>query len=243
MEFSLMTRFIAEIMATALLIILGNGAVANVDLEGTKGTKSGWLVIAFGYGLGVMMPALIFGSISGNHINPAFTIALAVSGFFPWSEVVVYIVAQLIGAIIGQLIVVLIYKPYYDLTTNVDHVFGTFSTTSNSPGPWYGFANEFVGSFILFFGALGITKAPFFADFQGSAHYGIGLLVLVLVASVGGPTGPALNPARDLGPRLVHFLLPLKHKGSSRWDYAWVPVVAPILAGIVAVALYKGLFL
>ncbi|CZQ85352.1 major intrinsic protein [Trichococcus palustris] len=243
MTYTLTTRLIAEFIATAILIILGNGSVANVELKGTKGHASGWLTIAVGYGMGVMLPAMIFGSISGNHINPAFSIGLAINGLFPWAEVGPYIIAQLLGAMFGQLVVYAIYKPFYDQTENVDPVFGTFSTTDAADSQLNGFLTEFVGSFILFFSALGITKAPFFANNQGTAHLAIGFVVLVLVASVGGPTGPALNPARDFGPRIMHAILPLKYKGSSHWDYAWVPVVAPILGAIVSVFLYKSLFM
>ena len=241
-SFSLMVRVFAEVLATAMMIILGNGAVANAELKGTKGHRTGWLLIALGYGCAVMMPAMIFGGISGNHINPAFTIGLAVNGMFPWAEVVPYILAQFTGAMLGQLILVATYKPFYDRTEDVDAVFATFSTTP-AGHTLNGFIAEFVGSFILFFGALGITKAAFFQAELGTAHLALGFLVMVLVLSLGGPTGPALNPARDLGPRILHAILPLKHKGSSHWDYAWVPVVAPILASIVAVALFKAFFM
>jgi glycerol uptake facilitator protein len=225
------------------MVILGNGSVANVDLKGTKGNGSDWMLIAVGYGCGVLIPALMFGSISGNHINPAFTIGLAVSGLFPWSEVLPYILVQFAGAIVGQLLVVAAYKPHYDMTTNPQHILGTFSTINATKSKLNGFVNEFIGSYILFIGALGITKAPFFAQNVGVAHFGLGFLVATLVASLGGPTGPALNPARDLGPRIVHALLPLHNKGNSDWGYSWVPVVAPILAGILGIATYKLIFM
>ncbi|MFV0560687.1 MAG: MIP/aquaporin family protein [Enterococcus sp.] len=243
MDYSLMARLAGELIGTALLIILGNGAVANVDLKGTKGYGSDWMLIAVGYGFGVMIPAMIFGGITGNHINPAFTIALATNGLFPWNEVLPYIIAQFAGAMIGQLIVVACYKPYYDQTEDVNHVLGTFSSINSAGSKLNGFVNEFFGSFVLFFGALGITKAAFFSDNLGTAHLALGFLVWALVAGLGGPTGPALNPARDLGPRIVHALLPLKHKGSSQWGYSWVPVVAPICAGLLAVFLYKSVFM
>lgn len=282
MDVTWTVKYITEFIATALLIILGNGAVANVDLKGTKGFQSGWLVIAFGYGFAVMMPALMFGNVSGNHINPAFTLGLAASGYFPWEHVAPYIAAQLLGAMFGQLVVVGVYLPYYKKTTNPNHVLGSFSTISaldtgekESRGASYinGFANEFIGSFVLFFGALALTKNYFGAEIgsyalqqgfdpstiqgkvsvghfifagQGIAHLALGFLVAALVISLGGPTGPALNPARDLGPRIVHFLLPKsvlgEAKGDSKWWYSWVPVVAPILAGVAAVALFKFIF-
>ncbi|KRM71559.1 MIP/aquaporin family protein [Lacticaseibacillus brantae] len=243
MTYALGTRLIAEFIGTALLVILGNGSVANVDLKGTKGNGSDWMLIAVGYGAGVMIPAMMFGSISGNHINPAFTIGLAVSGLFPWNEVLPYIAVQMAGAIVGQLLVVAAYKPHYDLTEDTQHILGTFSTINATKSKLNGFINEFLGSYILFIAALGITKAPFFQNNLGTAHMGLGFLVATLVASLGGPTGPGLNPARDLGPRLVHWLFPLKHKGSSDWGYAWVPVLAPILAGIAGIATYKGFFM
>ncbi|MGT2888088.1 aquaporin family protein [Streptococcus didelphis] len=281
MEITWAVKYITEFIATAFLIILGNGAVANVDLKGTKGNNSGWIIIAIGYGLGVMMPALMFGNVSGNHINPAFTLGLAVSGLFPWAHVLQYILAQFLGAMFGQLIVVGVYQPYFAKTENPNHILGSFSTisaldngTKESRKASYinGFLNEFVGSFVLFFGALALTKnyfgvelvgqlikagydqttaatqiAPFVTGSIAVAHLGIGFLVMALVASLGGPTGPGLNPARDLGPRLVHHLLPKSVLGSaksdSKWWYAWVPVVSPIVAAIVAVALFKFIYL
>lgn len=243
MTYALGVRLAAEFIGTAIMIVLGNGAVANVDLKGTKGNGSDWMLIAVGYGCGVLIPALMFGSISGNHINPAFTLGLAVSGLFPWSDVLPYILVQFAGAMVGQLIVVAAYKPHYDLTTNTQHILGTFSTIDATKSKLNGFLNEFFGTYILILGALGITKAPFFADNVGVAHFGLGFLVATLVASLGGPTGPGLNPARDLGPRIVHALLPLKNKGTSDWGYAWVPVVAPLVAGVTAVATYKFIFM
>ncbi|MFQ4154339.1 MIP/aquaporin family protein [Pediococcus pentosaceus] len=243
MEYSFFAKLAAEFLGTAILVLLGNGSVANVELKGTKGNGSDWLVIAVGYGCGVMVPALMFGTISGAQINPAFTIGLAVSGMFSWSQVLPFIIAQMLGAIFGQLVVYFAYKPHYDLTTNTESILGTFSTIDASHSSWNGFANEFIGSFVLFFGATAFTHVPYFEANKGSVFIALGFLVGTLVASLGGATGPALNPARDLGPRLVHAMLPIKHKGSSQWGYASVPVVAPILAGICAVALYKGLFL
>ena len=288
MQFDFWVKVATEFIATAFLIILGNGAVANVELKGTKGHQSGWLVIAIGYGMGVMIPALMFGNVSGNHINPAFTIGLAVSGLFPWENVLYYIVAQLLGAMFGQLVVVATHRPYYLQTENPNNILGTFSTISSldkgtpesrKAATINGFINEFAGSFVLFFGALGLTKHFFGAEVAslaqraateqggvfdasstaaklalsqahapglGVAHLALGFLVMALVTSLGGPTGPGLNPARDLGPRLLHAFLPKsvlgEHKGDSKWWYAWVPVVAPILAAIVAIALFSYLY-
>ncbi|KRL03599.1 MIP/aquaporin family protein [Liquorilactobacillus capillatus] len=239
MDYSLLTRCFAEFFGTAIMVALGNGSVANVELKGTKGFHGGWVLIGFGYGIGVMIPALMFATVSGAQINPAFTIALAVTGSFPWSNVIPYLVAQLLGAILGQLMIVVAYKPYYDKTTNPEAILGTFSTIDAVGSKFNGFVNEFIGTFLLVFGALSITadKVDSRADFIG-----LGFLVMCLVVSFGGPTGPALNPARDLGPRLLHAVLPFKYKGSSQFAYSWVPVVAPIVGAIVATVIHKALF-
>lgn len=297
MDFEWVVKYATEFLGTAILIVLGNGAVANVELKGTKGHQSGWLVIAVGYGMGVMIPALMFGNVSGNHINPAFTLGLAVSGYFPWAQVAPYIAAQLLGAIFGQALVVATHRPYYLKTENPNNILGTFSTISSldhgtpesrKAALFNGFINEFVGSFVLFFAALGLTKLHFGAELKSIiesnvqqqalqaaqvgqkiaeadldkavhntfaqatnassavAHLALGFLVMALVTSLGGPTGPGLNPARDLGPRILHFILPEavlgKHKGDSKWWYSGVPVVAPILAGITAVLLFKTIY-
>lgn len=289
MDFAWTVKYATEFLGTAILIILGNGAVANVELKGTKGHQSGWLVIAVGYGMGVMIPALMFGNISGNHINPAFTLGLAVSGLFPWAQVAPYIIMQVLGAIFGQALVVATHRPYYLQTEKANNILGSFSTISSLDhgtkesrfaATVNGFINEFVGSFVLFFAALGLTKNFFGAevlqymkqmatqagqtvDFSDLAikaqiaphttagvavgHMALGFLVMALVTSLGGPSGPGLNPARDFGPRLLHAFLPKsilgQHKGDSKWWYAWVPVVAPIAAAIAAVALFKFLYL
>lgn len=234
-SFDLTTQLACEFIGTAILIILGNGTVANVHLKGSKGYRGGWSLIAMGYGFGVMIPALMFGGVSGNHINPAFTIGLATWGLFPWAEVAPYVVAQLLGAMAGQVAIVVTHKPYYDRTDDPDDILSTFSTINAARSRLNGFANELLGSVVLFSCALAITRSPLTEDEPGLAHLALGFLVWGLVAGLGGPTGPALNPARDLGPRIVHALLPLKHKGPSDWRYGWVPVVAPITAGVIGV--------
>ncbi|MFK4925347.1 aquaglyceroporin Gla [Lactococcus garvieae] len=289
MDYSWTVKYLTEFIGTALLLILGNGAVANVELKGTKAFGQSWLIIAWGYGLGVMLPAVALGNVT-SQINPAFTLGLAASGFFPWAQVPFYILAQLLGAMFGQLIVVMVYRPYYLKTENPNAILGTFSTidnvddgtiTTHTGALVNGFLNEFVGSFVLFFGAMGLTKLyrgvesinwmTNYASQQGAdvtsadvtgqiaasvsgaassaaiSHVVLGFLVLVLVASLGGPTGPGLNPARDLGPRILHSLLPKsilgENKGDSKWWYSWVPVTAPILAALAAVALFKIMYL
>lgn len=242
MEYSLFTRVMAEFIGTAFLVALGNGSVANVELKGTKGFHGGWILIGLGYGAGVLIPAMMFGAVSGNHINPALTLGLAINGLFPWAEVIPYLVAQFAGAIVGQLVVIFSYKPYYDQTTNDEAILGTFATIDAVHSNRDGFINEFIGTFILIFGALTMTHTMAFKSNIGLANFSVGILVLTLVVSLGGATGPALNPARDLGPRLVHALYPLKQKGSSQWDYSWVPVVAPLLGGIAGTFVFKLLF-
>lgn len=232
MHYTLFIRCIAEFIGTALMVALGNGSVANVELKGTKGFHGGWGLIGMGYGIGVMIPALMFANISGAQINPAMTLALAVNGQFPWAEVAPYLVAQMLGAIFGQALIVAAYKPFYNRTTDAESILGTFSTIDNDHSQLNGFINEFLGTFVLIIGAVALTSSKVEAR---SGLIGLGFLVMALVVSLGGATGPALNPARDLGPRLLHAVLPLQHKGSSQWSYSWVPVVAPIVGGICAV--------
>ncbi|WP_283680305.1 MIP/aquaporin family protein [Lentilactobacillus sp. Marseille-Q4993] len=242
MEYSLVIRTAAEFIGTAILVLLGNGSVADVDLKGTKGSQGGWILIALGYGAGVMIPVMMFGSVSGAQIYPAMTLGLAANGLFPWSEVLPYLIAQMLGAVFGQLLVIWSYKPYYDKTDNPTAILGTFSTIDNAHSRLDGFINEFIGTFLLVFAALVITHEQAFKSNIGVANLSLGFLVMTLVASLGGATGPALNPARDLGPRILHALYPLKSKGDSQWSYSWVPVVAPIAAGLVAAFLYKVMF-
>lgn len=238
MHYSLMTELIAEFIGTALLMVFGNGAVANVELKGTKGFKSGWITIAMGYGFGVMFPVLMFGSVSGAHINPAMTIAQVVVGMFPVSDMLPYIIAQLFGALAGQLIVVAPYYPYYKATESADSIFATFSTTDAAQSRTNYFLNEFFGTLILVVGALSCLILPWGAKDPAAASIVVGFIVWGLVTSMGGPTGPGLNPARDLMPRLLHQILPFPNKGSSRWKEAWIPVVAPIAGAIVGAEIF-----
>ncbi|ADK14621.1 MULTISPECIES: MIP/aquaporin family protein [Clostridium] len=242
MHYSLIVKLICEMLGTAILVLFGNGAVANVELKGTKGYHNGWLIIAVGYGIGVMIPALMFGPISGSHINPAMTIGLAINGFFSWSEVFPYVVAQLIGAIIGQVILYFVYLPFYKKTENTESILGTCSTISASGSYINGFITEFFGTFLLVLGAEFMLNSTDLKQTIGIGYLGLGFLVCTLVTSLGGPTGPGLNPARDLGPRIVHSLFPLKNKGNSQWSYAWIPVVAPIAGSIIAIFLFKQIY-
>ena len=242
MEYSLFTKLAAEFIGTAILMIFGNGAVANVELKNTKGHHAGWLNIAMGYGFGVMFPVLMFGAVSGAHINPAMTIAQAVNGMFDWALVLPYIIAQLLGAAVGQLIVFVTYWPHYRDTEDADAILGTFCTTDAEGSRSNYFLNEFFGTLVLVLGALCCLSLPWGQADLAAAAIVVGFIVWGLVTSLGGPTGPGLNPARDLMPRLLHAILPIEHKGSSRWGEAWIPVVAPILGAIVGAFLFQTLF-
>ncbi|MGV0168292.1 MIP/aquaporin family protein [Furfurilactobacillus sp. WILCCON 0119] len=241
-------RLAAEFFGTMILVLFGNGAVANSFLKGTTGNgtagqaNGGWLFIAFGYGLGVMIPAMMFGSISGNHLNPAITLAQAAAGIFPWSQVLGYLLAQFAGAMVGQLLIILIYWPYYKKTHEADLVFGTFATGDAAGSKLNGFLAETVGTFVLVFGAMGLYRGMFFHQNVDIANIGVGLLIATMVISLGGPTGPALNPARDLGPRIIHALLPIPNKGSSHWEYSWVPVLGSIVGAVIGIFTYKVFF-
>ena len=242
MEYSLFTKLAAEFVGTAVLMIFGNGAVANVELKNTKGHNAGWLNIAMGYGFGVMFPVLMFGGVSGAHINPAMTIAQAVNGMFPWSNVLPYIIAQILGAAVGQLIVYVCYYPHYKETENAEAILSTFCTTDAQATRRNYFINEFFGTMILVLGALCCLELQWGRQNYASDSIVVGFIVWGLVCSMGGPTGPGLNPARDLMPRVLHSILPIPHKGSSRWNEAWIPVVAPIIGGIIGCWLFHVLF-
>lgn len=239
-------RYAAEFFGTLILVLLGNGAVANAFLKNTTGNddpglaNGGWLLVASGYGLGVMLPAMMFGSISGNHLNPAITIGQAVIGIFPWTHVAPYL--QFLGAIAGQCLILALYWPHYRQTTDNEAVLGTFATSDHANSQLNGFVTEMVGTAVLIFGAMGLYRGMFFHQNIDIANIGVGLLIAAMVISLGGPTGPTLNPARDLGPRLVHALFSVPNKGSSHWEYSWVPVVAPIVGAVIGIWIYKIFF-
>lgn len=184
----------------------------------------------------------MFGGVSGAHINPAMTIAQAVNGLFPWSDVLPYIVAQLLGALLGQLIVYITYYPHYKETEDAEAILGTFCTTDADNQKVNYFLNEMFGTLVLVFGALCCLSLAWGKQDYAAASIVVGFIVWGLVTSMGGPTGPGLNPARDLMPRLLHAILPIPHKGSSRWGEAWIPVVAPIVGAIIGAWLFVFFF-
>jgi len=233
------SHFLAEVIGTMILIILGNGVVANVVLSKTKGQNSGWIVITAGWAFAVAIPAFIFGGISGAHFNPALTIALAAIGKFPWGQVPVYIIAQFIGAILGAVIVWIYYLPHWEATEDKGLKLAVFSTGPAIRHTLANFVSEFIGTFILVFAILGLSQVDLA---PGVGVLAVGLLIWVIGLSLGGTTGYAINPARDLGPRIAHAILPIAGKGDSDWGYAWIPVVAPILGGLVAALTFAAIF-
>lgn len=237
-----MTPFIAELIGTALLITLGCGVVANVILEKTKGNGGGWIVITTAWAFAVFVGVVVAGPYSGAHINPAVTIGLAVAGSFEWSEVPSYLLAQLLGAMIGAFFVWIVYKDHFDITKDKSLKLGVFSTIPAIRNYGSNLFSEVFGTFVLVFTILFFTDASMATteEIIGLGSLGalpVALLVWVIGLSLGGTTGYAINPARDLGPRLIHAIMPIKNKGSSDWAYSWVPIIGPILGGVAAAGL------
>lgn len=241
-----MSTFTAELVGTLLLVLLGNGAVANVLLTRSKGQGGGWMVITTGWGLAVAIAVYAVGTVSGAHINPAVTVGLAAIGEFPWTEVPAYLVAQVTGAFLGAALVALTYWLHWSATDDASIKLAVFCTAPAIRRPALNLVTEMVGTFVLVLGVLAIL-APVNLNPETGFPSGLGpLLVGALVWSIGlslgGPTGYAINPARDLAPRLAHALLPLPGKGASDWAYAWVPVVGPLLGGVLGALTYRQLW-
>jgi glycerol uptake facilitator protein len=238
-----MSPFTAELVGTMVLIILGDGVVANVLLNKSKGQNSGWIVITAGWGLGVAVAVYSVRAISGAHLNPAVTLGLATIGEFAWNLVPGYVAAQLIGAFIGAAVVWLAYLPHWAETTEPGVKLGVFCTAPAIRKPGANLLTEIIGTFILVLGVLAILSPQNFVPKSeidlGFGPFLVGILVWSIGLSLGGPTGYAINPARDLGPRLAHFILPIDGKGPSDWNYAWVPVVGPLIGGVLAAWFYR----
>ncbi len=228
-----MTPFISEFVGTAVLITLGDGVVANVVLHKTKGNNGGLIAITFGWAIAVFAGVFISNKDSGAHLNPAVTIALACAHKFSWSLVPLYLAAQVLGAMAGALLVWISYKQHFDETVDPNLQLGVFCTAPSIRNASHNFITEFIGTFIFILGVQYIV-AP--SNSLGALNaLPVALLVLGIGLSLGGPTGYAINPARDLGPRIMHSLLPIKNKGGSDWKYSWIPVLAP-LSGAAAAA-------
>lgn len=241
-----MTPFIAEIIGTALLLLLGGGVVANVELKKTIGNNSGWLVITTGWALAVYVAVVVTESYSGAHINPAVSIGLAIAGEFPWKSVPSYILAQMIGAMIGSFAVWLVYKKHFDATKDVESKKAVFCTAPAIRNTFYNLISEIVGTFVLIFTILNFTKATIndTQEIIGLGSLGampVAFLVWAIGLSLGGTTGYAINPARDLGPRIMHAILPIKNKASSDWSYSWIPVIGPIIGASIAALIMLSL--
>lgn len=236
-----MNNFLAELVGTAILIILGDGVVAGVLLARSKAQNSGWIVITAGWAFAVAIAVYAVGQFTGAHINPAVTVALAVNGVTPWGDVPLFIAGQFVGAFIGAVIVWLHYLPHWRETEDPGLKLAVFSTgpAIRATGP--NVISEIIGTFVLVFGVLAVTgnEAPTAA---GLTPLLVGFLVFGIGLSLGGPTGYAINPARDLGPRIAHAVLPIAGKGGSDWEYSWIPVVGPIIGGVLGALAYTALF-
>ena len=240
MEVSLLVQCLFEFIGTFVLVLLGCGVVACVSLRKSKGEGAGWVVVTLAWGLAVMCGVLIAGPYTGAHLNPAVTLGLAAAGKFPWEYVLPYIVSQIAGGILGAVIVYVFYKDHFDATAEAETKLGVFATIPAIKNYRRNMICEIVGTFIL------VLVILFMGDKENSSEVGLGsvgalpvaLLVVVIGMSLGGTTGYAIIPARDLGPRIAHAILPIKGKGSSQWSYSWVPIVGPLLGGVLAALLY-----
>ncbi len=229
----MMSAFLAEFTGTTILIILGAGVVANVVLHKTKGNNSGWIVITLGWGMAVFLGATASLAMGGmGHLNPAFTIAMAVFADFDSQLILPYIGGQFAGAIVASIIIFIAYKQHFDETTDADAKLGVFCTSPAIRNSTWNLLTEIIGTFILVLGASLLSKPESNAGQLGALP--VGLLVLAIGLSLGGPTGYAINPARDLGPRIAHFILPIKNKRDSDWGYSWIPVLGPVIGALIA---------
>ena len=242
-----MSPFTAELIGTMFLILLGTGVVANAILEGTKGNSGGWIVITTGWALAVFVGIVIAGPYSGAHLNPAVSVGLAIAGKFDWASVPVYIAAQLVGAILGAFLTWLVYRDHFNSTSDPNKQLGVFSTGPAIRNNLFNLISEIIGTFVLIFVIFYFTDAEIRTPTKTPIGLGslgalpAAFLVWAIGLSLGGTTGYAINPTRDLGPRIAHALLPMKQKGSSNWRYAWIPVIGPFLGAIIAALLYLAL--
>jgi glycerol uptake facilitator protein len=231
----------AEIIGTALLILLGDGVVAAVLLAKSKAENSGWIVITFGWGMAVAMAVYAVGFFSGAHLNPAVTLGFWIHGTITGSQAIKYFIGEMIGAMVGAFLVYLTYYLHWRDTEDPGLKLAVFSTGPAVRNYAWNLVTEIIGTFVLVFGVLAII-GPWNAITSGLAPLLIGLLVFAIGLSLGGPTGYAINPARDLGPRIMHAILPIPGKGGSDWTYAWVPVLGPLIGGALAAIFFDAVF-
>ncbi|KKE79648.1 MULTISPECIES: MIP/aquaporin family protein [Bacillaceae] len=235
-----MSEFLAELIGTMIVIIFGGGVVGGVVLKKTKAENSGWVVVTIGWGLAVTMGVYAVGKFTGAHINPAVTLGFAAAGEFPWAKVPLYITAQMIGAFIGAVIVFLNYLPHWKATKDKGAKLGVFATDPAIRSPLSNLVSEIIGTFVLMMGLMFIGANEIT---EGLNPIIVGALIVAIGMSLGGTTGYAINPARDLGPRIAHAILPIPGKGKSDWGYAWVPVFGPIIGGVYGALFYNAIFL
>jgi glycerol uptake facilitator protein len=231
-----MNAFFAEFFGTAIILVFGGGVVANVLLVKTKGNNSGWIVITFGWAVGVFTGVLIAAPYSGAHLNPAVTLALVLAKKFSVDLMPMYISAQLLGAMFGAVLVWLAYKKHFDATENADSKLAVFVTSPNIRSYWYNIITEAIGTYVLCLAVLYMAKPE--VGLGALNALPVSIVVLGLGLSIGGPTGYAINPARDLGPRIIHYLLPIPGKRDSDWKYCWVPILGPFLGAALAAGMY-----
>jgi glycerol uptake facilitator protein len=236
-----MNVFIGELIGTMILILLGDGVVANVVLKQSKGHNAGWIVVTAGWGFAVAIGVYVAGWASGGHLNPAVTIGLAAVGKLDLGQIPLYLVAQFLGAFLGAVLVWLAFLPHWSQTENPSAKLGVFATIPAIRHTLGNFLCEVIGTAVLLMGVLGIANKNNGIT-GGLGPYAVGILVFSIGLSLGGPTGYAINPARDLAPRLAHALLPIPAKGSSDWRYAWIPILGPIAGGVLGAVLYHALF-
>ena len=235
-----MTPFVGELIGTMILILFGGGVVGGVALKKSKAESGGWIVVTVGWGLAVTLGVYAVGQASGAHLNPAVTIGFATIGDFPWAQVPMYLLAQMIGAILGAVLVYFHYLPHWKETEDPTAKRDVFATTPAINNPLSNITSEIIGTFILVLGLLSIGANEFT---EGLNPLIVGALIIAIGLSLGGTTGYAINPARDLGPRIAHAFLPIPGKGPSGWKYAWIPVVGPLVGGTFGALFYKQFFL
>ena len=246
-----MQNYLAEFVGTLLLVLLGDGVVANVVLERTKGSGSGWIVVTFGWAMAVYVAVWCIGPFgSGAHINPAVTLSLAAAGDFDWADVPGYVAAQVLGGFFGAVLVYLVYRDHFAITKDRDAKLATFCTGPAIRNPVNNVLSEMIGTAVLVLAVLiSVSPGEPIGDIDASMEAGlatlgalqVGFVVLAIGLCLGGTTGHAINSARDFGPRLAHFLLPIPGKRDSDWEYAWIPIAGPLAGALLAVAVWRGL--
>ena len=230
MNYSFSLQLLGEFIGTFVLVLLGDGVVAGVSLRKSKAEGSGWIAITLGWGLAVTLGVYASSFLSPAHLNPAVSVGMAIAGKFPWSSVIPYSIAQILGGLVGGIVVWIHYYPHWKETKDKDAILGTFATEPAIRNYSMNFISEVVGTAVLIFGLLAFTRGQFT---QGLNPIAVGVLITAIGLSLGGTTGYAINPARDLGPRLAHAMLPIANKGGSDWAYSWVPILGPVVGAIL----------